>query len=315
MKKYIGLVLMFPIWVSSLFAQNQVDTVFLLRGHKAGISSLTFSPDSKTLVSGSQDETMKIWDVTSQKEIKAISNFGSAPTSLAFSPDGQFLAVGNYGTIAVFQTRNWKKNKKKVCFPSFVENMVVVPGQTKLVASSWKEKSLIMMDFPSLSNEKVLKEDNWTDAISLSKNGQLIVTGSHSNSLKIWEVSSGELVNQFQNHDDWVYGCYFFDNDRKIVSVSLDKNILVSDAKTGKVLQKKLAHEDGISYAAISIDEKLLVTTSLDKTLKIWNLDSLELLYTYAGSKEKLITLAASPNGKWLAAGGSDQLIHLIKLK
>lgn len=315
MNKYIGLVsILFTISFSAV-GQNQVDTVYILKGHKAGIASLAFSPDSKTLVSGGQDETMKIWDVTKREETKTISKFGSAPTSLAFSADGQVLAVGNYGAVAVFQTRRWKKKKSRICFPSFVENMAISPDQKKLFASSWKEKSLIMIDFPSLSNEKILKEDNWTDALSLSKNGQLLLTGSHANSVKIWEVASGELINQFQNHDDWVYGCFFFSNDQKVVSVSLDKNIIVSDAKTGKVLQKKLAHDDGISNAVISVNEKLLFTTSLDKTLRIWDVASLELLYTYSGSKEKLISLAASADGKWIAAAGSDQMIHLLKLK
>jgi len=293
----------------------KIEEFFVLSGHSAGISSLAFSPDGKFLVSGSQDESLKIWDLSTKKVTRTITKFGSAPTSLAFSLNGDFLAVGQYAHIRVYETKKWRKKYQKEIFPAFVENIAVSPNGKQIAATSWKEKSLSLMDFPSLSNERPLKENMWTDALSFSSDGNLLLTGSHANCLKIWELPSGSLVNQFQCHNDWIYGCHFFDHDSKIVSIALDSQIVISEAGTGKkLLAKKMAHNGGISYSAISKNKKLLFTVSLDKTLKIWKLEDLELLAVFTEAKEKLVTMAVSADGKWAAAGGSDQKVYLIRL-
>jgi len=312
--RYFFLIL-FSISIAAKGQDQIIKEVFKLSGHTGGIASLAFSPDGRYLVSGSQDESLKIWDLSTKKEIETIHKFGSTHTSLAFSPQNGFLAVGFYEILRIYKPQSWKKVTQKTLFPAFVESIAISPDGKQLIASSWKDKSLLTMDFPALSNIKELKENNWTDAISFSKDGQLFVTGSHANSIKIWEAASGSLINQFQNHKDWIYGCSFFDKNSKIVSAGLDSQIVISDSKTGKILDSKKGHEAGISYGLVLADEKSLVTASLDKTLKIWQLQPFELLTTFSGSKEKLITLATSVDGTWIATGGSDTIVYLIRLK
>ena len=295
--------------------QTIIKEVFKLSGHTGGIASLAFSPDGKYLASGGQDESLKIWDLSSKKEIKTIRKFGSTPTSLAFSPQNGFLAVGFYEKLRVYKPQSWKKSSEKSLFPAFIESIAISPDGKQLIASSWKDRSLLSMDFPDLSNIKELKENNWTDVISYSSDGQLFTTGSHANSIKIWESSTGSLINQFQNHKDWIYGCSFFDKNSKIVSAGLDTQIVISDSKSGKILESKKGHNAGISYSLVTKDENYLVTISLDKSLKIWKLVPLELVATFSESKEKLISLALSTDGKWAATGGSDAIVYLIRLK
>lgn len=300
---------------ASLKDTTKIHEFYVLSGHKAGISSLAFSPDGSYLVSGSQDESLRIWDLSTRKEKKTIDKLGSPVTSLVFSLNGDMLALGQYSRIKVFKTNTWKKKYQRSIFSAFVENLAISPDGKQLAASSWKDQSLATMEFPDLSKVRELKETNWTDALSYSKDGQFLISGSHSNAIKIWDPVSGSLINQFQNHTDWVYGCFFFQGNNKIVSAGLDSQIVVSDAKTGKVLQKKKAHKDGISFAGISPDEKLFITVSLDKTLRIWDLESFELLGEFSEPRDKLITLAISPDGKWLATGGSDQNVYLIRIR
>jgi WD40 repeat protein len=67
-----------------------------LRGHTKGITALLFSPDGKTLASGSWDGTVKLWEVASANERGTLrSNPPAYTNSLAFSPDGKLLACGN----------------------------------------------------------------------------------------------------------------------------------------------------------------------------------------------------------------------------
>jgi WD40 repeat protein len=60
-------------------------------GHSSSVTSVAFSPDGKTLASGSKDHTIKLWDVASGLELLTLKGH-SSPTAVAFSPDGKTLA-------------------------------------------------------------------------------------------------------------------------------------------------------------------------------------------------------------------------------
>src|SRR5262249_33689459 len=65
-----------------------------LKGHTAGIASLTFSPDSRTLVTGSGDHTVRFWQVSTGQEMLRLKDFGEQIFNLLFSSDGRILATG-----------------------------------------------------------------------------------------------------------------------------------------------------------------------------------------------------------------------------
>jgi WD40 repeat protein len=76
---------------------------FSLKGHANGFTSMAFSPDGKTLASGSQDKTIKLWDVATRKERAALNGHTSFVYSVAFSPDGKTLASGSFdGTVRLW---------------------------------------------------------------------------------------------------------------------------------------------------------------------------------------------------------------------
>jgi WD40 repeat protein len=56
------------------------------------VSTVAFSPDGKTLATGSDDSTLKLWNVATQQELLTIRNLGGAIHTLLFSPDGRLLA-------------------------------------------------------------------------------------------------------------------------------------------------------------------------------------------------------------------------------
>jgi WD40 repeat protein len=75
---------------------NWPRLLFLCRGHQESVGSVAFSPDGKHIVSGSEDETIRIWDAdTGQSLMGPLEGHQDSVWSVAFSPDGKRIVSGS----------------------------------------------------------------------------------------------------------------------------------------------------------------------------------------------------------------------------
>jgi WD40 repeat protein len=66
-----------------------------LTGHYWGVYSVVYSPDGRYLASGSSDDTIKIWEVATGRELRTLTGHSSSVWSVVYSPDGRYLASGS----------------------------------------------------------------------------------------------------------------------------------------------------------------------------------------------------------------------------
>ena len=72
-------------------ADGQAQLLAALSGHSKTVTSVSFSPDGKSLVSGSWDQSVRIWDAASHQLVATLEGHTGAVTTVAYSPDGKFI--------------------------------------------------------------------------------------------------------------------------------------------------------------------------------------------------------------------------------
>jgi sugar lactone lactonase YvrE len=178
------------------------------RGHLDNVNAVVFSPDGKILASGSSDATSKIWDVESGKLLRTLSSLNVGVNSVAIGPDGQMLAsVSNDYTIKL---RN------------------LHTGSLLRILNSNSDRG---RGIPSLEmNEGLHILQNYVsrgDSVAISGDGLTLASGYDDNTIKMWNLLTGELLSSLQGHLGTVYSVAIAPSGNILVSGSADETIKI----------------------------------------------------------------------------------------
>ena len=160
-------------------------------------------------------------------------------------------------------------------------------------------------------------EDNWCEevySVALSPDGQIIVSGGRHHDdvpLRLWKVSTGELIWQLSADGEWPYSVSFSPNGQTIASGGSDNTIDLWEVSTGNRLQTLVGHTDVIHSVAFSADGQLLVSGSKDGTVRLWDMSVGRHIRTLSGHTDSVNGVAISPDGQTVASGSSDTTIRL----
>jgi serine/threonine protein kinase len=151
-------------------------------------------------------------------------------------------------------------------------------------------------------------------AITITPDGQTLVTGCFDNTIKLWSLPDGKPLLTLTGHGDKVKSVAASPDGKIIASGSGDKTIKLWNLKTGKLLRTLYGHSNYVLSVAFSPDGKILASSSADKTIKLWNTQTGKLLHTLTGHSSWIYSIAISPDGKTLVTGSDDHTIKLWNL-
>jgi WD40 repeat protein len=241
---------------------------------KTSPDRLDFSPDGKTLVSGSARHAIRSWEVATGKELRY---FGQAPcspsaTSLhAFSPDGKLLATLHDG--ADFTVRVWEaatgKQLRRWPIPTQAVNALVFTPDGKTVIGAGDDRVIRLWDVVGgKSIAPVPFPNSGPHALVASADGSLLAA-AHGHDLHLWSVPARNALRQFEGMS-WHGHVAFTPDGKHLAYDGDDASVRLCDVVTGKEVVRSQEHNQGVAALAFTPDGRTLFTVDVDQTLRTW---------------------------------------------
>jgi WD40 repeat protein len=302
-----------PILQPAKAANDNFSLAYSLSGHQSGVWSVAISPDGQTL-SGSGDETIKVWRLRDGKLLRTLSGHQGSVRSVAISPDGQTLVSGSLDkTIKVWRLSDGELLRTLSGHQYWVWSVAISPDGQTLVSGS-RDNTIKVWRLSDGELLRTLSGQNWVDSVAISPDGQTLVSGNWDGTIKVWGLRDGKLLRTLSGHKGHVDSVAISPDGQTLVSGSSDKTIKVWRLSDGELLRTLTGHQNGVESVAISPDGQTLVSGSLDKTIKVWRLRDGELLRTLSGHQYWVYSVAISPDGQTLVSGSYDRTIKVWRV-
>jgi WD40 repeat protein len=295
------------------------------RAHTGEVNSVVITPDGKQAISGSEDETIKVWNPESSTELRTLKRGLFPIHSLAITPDGQQVVSGSENYCA--QVRSLKHGKilhdlyRRGC-GSTGWSVKVSPDGKQAISSAgcwinvWDLASRECL-YQIMASEKV-------GVMAVTPDGQHCIVVCVNSTLEMWKLSPEsiasytsekppELRYTLKEHDRFVIALAMTPDGRQIISGLRDHTIKVWNTENMSELHTLKGHTDLVTAVVISSDGHHVISTSYDNTLRIWDLQTGALIVTFdAGAP--LSACAVTQDGGIIVAGDKVGRIHFIHL-
>lgn len=302
---------------ATVLRQNRVDnnyTATKISLPEGGVNALVYDDKSQTVISGSSEGAIAIWQATTGKQLTSWQAHQSSINAIALSKDGKTLASGSDdGTILVWDLAQHNLLHTLEGHTGAITDLVFSADNT-LFSSGWDSTIRQWQVKESKAIKSFIGHAQIVNAIALSPDGKTLASGGQDKTIRLWDVATGKLRSILQGHSLAILSLDISSNNN-LVSGSGDSTIKLWDLATNRSIDTFQSHTDGVWQVAISPDLQTLVSGSWDKTLKVWNLKTGKLQNTLVKHHDYISALTLSSDGKLLLSGDWSGQIYLWQIK
>ncbi|WP_445629098.1 WD40 repeat domain-containing protein [Nostoc sp. DSM 114167] len=276
-------------WLSPLTASLTPPGGRLLRTLK-GENPVAVTPDGKLLISGSDDNILKVWNLETGEEILALTGHTKFIMAVAVTPNGKYI-ISSSGDCTI---KVWEINTGQLVFTltghTSSVNAVAVTFDSQLVISGSSDTTIKIWDlntgneFCTLGNSeeqkisflKMLRSKNNKDfdfidavySVVVTPDAKRVIAGYDYSTIRVWNIENKTQVFSWKCEAPLVRSLALALDGKLLIAASGANTIQGWSLDTGKEVLRLEGHNGGVTIIAITSDGKRLISYAYDKTFK-----------------------------------------------
>ena len=260
---------------------RRLELIRTVEGHGESVNFVFLSADGKYAISETSgmdqdDNTPKLWDVSTGQCLRTFDWAYSSERFISLSADGRYAISASDSEVSLGL---WEMSTGHL--------LRTFEGHSSLVQS-----------------------------VSLSADGKYALSGSADKTLKLWEVSTGRCLRIFVGHSGDVYSVCLSTDGKYALSGSGDNTLKLWEVSTGLCLRTFVGHIGWVVSVSLSADGKYALSRSEDNTLKLWEVSTGRSLRTIEGwwYRDYACSVILTADGRYAILGGGDKKLMLWEI-
>jgi WD40 repeat protein len=284
-----------------------------LRGHAGPVRCLAGSADGRRLVSGGQDQVVRVWDAGTGRELLTLRGHGQPVQGVAFSPDGRWIASasGQAGAVVPSEIKLWDAHRGAELWtvPDTwgVEGVAFSPDGKRLAAATGQ--AVVVWD--TASRKELFRWPPGAHAVAFSPDGKHLAAAVRGADVTVWEMARGSESRVLRADPGpvpapepaQVRGLAFSPDGRLLAAAGPGEVARLWDLATGQQQRVFAGHGDVV--AAVAFAGTAIATASHNRTVKVWDAGTGRERLTLRGHAGCVEAVAFSPDGTRLASAGA----------
>ncbi|KAL5433287.1 hypothetical protein PMIN07_009401 [Paraphaeosphaeria minitans] len=283
----------------------------VLKGHTNGVMCLQF--DERTLITGSYDNTIKVWDVNAGTEIRTLRGHRLPVRCLQFD-DARLITGSLDGTMKVW---DWKTGECKTTIPAHEAGVIGLHMVDKLLASGSADHTIAVHDLGTKQKFRLRGHEDWVNSVKIDLPSRTLFSASDDQTVKLWDLDTRTCIKTFEGHVGQVQQVLPLPAEFEIDEADFLPNAH-NDSDTASLASENLNSSSSFEATTEAFfpndpdrpaPPTYMLTGSLDGTIRLWHVPSGRTVHRFFGHIEGVWSLAADTLR--LVSGAEDKLIKI----